>query len=185
MATQVNQNTPNNIQNVSTQSGSPNMETFLNDVFGALGLNQQQGNTIIDELRTTFNTNQLQMIVTNAQLRQLVDADRQITNLQTNGQFASFIGTNEGMWNSFKQNLGKLQVLAILKKIRQGNCDATIQTIVDALNTKIQAVNTILETNLQSGGGKQSTNSTNDPYYHKFLKYKFKYMLAKYENKFQ
>ena len=177
-----------NIPNVAPSSGTqpnPNIQDFLRDVFTTLGLTANQANQITSQLDATFTGQQLQMIINNDQLRTLIEADTRIANLQNDPGLTSLTGTNAAIWNSFKQNLGKLQVLAILKKIRQGDCDATIQTIVEALNAKLQAVNTILESNLQSGGGKQSTNSINDPYYHKFLKYKFKYMLAKYENKFQ
>lgn len=131
---------------------------------------------IYGRLLATFNAQQLQMILTNDQLRRLVEADQTIANFITTGG-DRLNGIDVILFNTFKINLGKLQLYAILRKIQQGNCSDVINTLTTALNNKLTIVNEMLETNLQTGGGQK----VDDPYFHKYWKYRFKYELAKIE----
>ena len=136
------------------------------------------GATFFDEMVRAFGDREFEMIITDDNLNRLIEADLDIRALEAAGEPLHDYATNastSGAWNAFKKSLGKLQGLAILKRIRAGDCTGTINTIVTALTNKINTVNDILQENLQSGGG-----NTQDPYVHKYWKYKFKYELAKY-----
>lgn len=87
-------------------------------------------------------------------------------------------GTTDAIMNTkfikLKNNLAKLQILILLKKI--SNTDIgyeALQTLLDVFKDKIHVVNEIL---LQQGGGK----NTREKAYYKYLKYLVKYVRLKY-----
>ena len=130
--------------------------------------------TIYGKLLERFNGQQLQMIISNDDLHRLVEADEHIKDLMNNPEFNA---VNPVLFNTFKINLGKLQLYAILRKIQRGNCGEVITALTTALNGKLEIVNEMLEQNLQTGGGQK----VDDPYFHKYWKCRFKYELAKIE----
>jgi hypothetical protein len=85
-------------------------------------------------------------------------------------------------FNQLKNNLGKLQVLVLLKKIdKSKNCDDVLNTFIGIINNKVSIVNDIMEKKLDNNliGG-QIGGSTNDKeYIGKYIKYKLKYLKLK------
>ena len=76
-------------------------------------------------------------------------------------------------FNILKNNLGKLQLLVLLKNLKKAEkCDDVLNHFLNIMNNKIVQVNDILNTNLQFGGSKKN-------YYKKYNKYKKKYCLLK------
>jgi hypothetical protein len=81
-------------------------------------------------------------------------------------------------FDKLKNNLGKLQVLVLLKKIgKSKDCDDILNTFIGIINNKVSIVNDILEKKMdggQIGGGCKDTK-----YIGKYIKYKLKYLLLK------
>lgn len=76
-------------------------------------------------------------------------------------------------FNNLKISLGNLQMLALIKNLEKAdNCEDVLNTFIELMNNKIEQVNKILNTNLQSGGGQKN-------YYKKYIKYKIKYLFKK------
>ena len=51
--------------------------------------------------------------------------------------------------NVLKQNLGKLQVLVLIRKLKKAtNCDDMLNSFIEVLNTKVSSVNAVMENNL-------------------------------------
>lgn len=95
-------------------------------------------------------------------------------------------------FNLLKQNLGKLQILIFIKKLKKSkDCDEMLSALLSIFNNKIHSVNNILKNNLTQNGG--SYNIENDIeidiaieddidiYYNKYIKYKLKYMMLLYK----
>jgi hypothetical protein len=87
-------------------------------------------------------------------------------------QFGHKYNITSAKFTELKINLGKLQLLAILKKAN--NCEDVLNSFIGLLNTKISKVNDILKGTLQAGG-----SNINYEYYRKYNKYKNKYLLFK------
>jgi hypothetical protein len=74
-------------------------------------------------------------------------------------------------FNLLKENLGKLQILVLLKNLeKSNNYSEMLNSFITILNSKFENVNEILGT--QEGGG---TNIN----YLKYIKYKYKYYILK------
>lgn len=73
-------------------------------------------------------------------------------------------------FNTMKEKLGELQILALIKKLEKSeSCDDVLNSFLVVLNNKFESVNNILEESLNQSGG-----SKNIDYYLKYLKYKLK-----------
>jgi hypothetical protein len=74
-----------------------------------------------------------------------------------------------------KNNLAKLQILILIKKIEKStNMEELLNTIFNALNSKIVSINNILE--LKGGADIEK-----DIFYDKYIKYKIKYLNLLYK----
>ena len=114
------------------------------------------------------------------QINDLLEKDNEINKFQD-----KLKGSSEKLLANFsllKQNLGKLQILILLKNLESSeNCDDMLNSFILVLNNKLESVNSIMETsvakkldepNKQTGGG-------NNKYFYKYNKYKFKYLSLK------
>jgi len=108
------------------------------------------------------------------EIKNLLQSDEDINNFGDNLK-------NQAVKNNFeklKNNLGKLQVLVLLKKIEKSkDCDDILNNFIGIINNKISVVNDVLEKKLdrgQTGGGKKNTK-----YIGKYIKYKLKYLKLK------
>jgi hypothetical protein len=82
-------------------------------------------------------------------------------------------------FNKLKNNLGKLQVLVLLKKIdKSKNCDDVLNTFIGIINNKVSVVNDIMEKKLV-GGGQVGGGRNGKEYIGKYVKYKLKYLRLK------
>lgn len=99
-------------------------------------------------------------------INELIVSDQSIDDFGKSHQ----LGEN---FNTLKNNLGKLQLLVLLKNLNKAKkCDDVLNHFLNIMNNKIVQVNDILNTNLQFGGSKKN-------YYKKYKKYKKKYLLFK------
>lgn len=72
-----------------------------------------------------------------------------------------------------KNNLGRLQLLVLIKNLNKAeNCADVLNAFINVMNTKIETVNEVLRSNIQSGGNQID-------YYQKYKKYKKKYTIIK------
>lgn len=112
---------------------------------------------LIDEI---INDDQIEKI------QELLNSDNEIKNFGLDNQ----LGDN---FDELKSNLGKLQMLALIKSLKKAEkCEEILNTFINLMNNKIGQVNNILKTNLQFGGGQKN-------YYKKYKKYKIKYLFIK------
>jgi hypothetical protein len=122
--------------------------------------------------------NQLNKIIDNdkvQQLNQLLNTDDKIKKFETNYIKNTQENTKKS-FNLLKENLGKLQVLVLLKELEKSkNCDEVLNGLFTILNNKISGINDMLSNNtIQNGGGNN--------YLKKYLKYKIKYFIIKKKN---
>lgn len=163
---------------------------------GGLGIKYDQvfgTNGIYDQLLQRYDDNTKFEMMGDTKLLTLLQNDAEIKKLEENGgtlhQYMS--DTNiKTLWDSFKVNLGKLQGLAILRKIRTNNCKPVVEAIITAFDTKIKTVNNILRANLDDESSVvagavagQSGGANEDLYKYKYFKYKLKYELLKESKK--
>jgi hypothetical protein len=72
-----------------------------------------------------------------------------------------------------KNNLGRLQLLVLIKNLNKAeNCADVLNAFMNVMNTKIETINEVLRSNIQSGGNQID-------YYQKYKKYKKKYTIIK------
>ena len=117
--------------------------------------------TILSQLDTFIVPEELREKIT-----ALIEQDNAINEFGTKHKI------NSQKFDELKINLGKLQLLSILKKAN--NCEDVLNSFIGLLNNKIGAVNNILKDKLQAGG-----SNINYEYYRKYNKYKNKYLLFK------
>ena len=97
---------------------------------------------------------------------ELLNSDNEINNFGLENQ----LGDN---FNDLKSNLGKLQILVLIKSLKKAKkCEEILNTFIYLMNNKIGQVNNVLKSNLQFGGGQKN-------YYKKYKKYKIKYLFIK------
>jgi hypothetical protein len=148
-----------------------NIDDYISQIAFALDVNDEIKKQLIIEIKGYTNFDKLSFIKnTEEKLRELIVADEQIKLLKT--QLDNNGGYDETTWNSLMSGLTKLQALSLINK--NGDCKETTDAIINALDAKIKAVNSVLVTNLNplKGGNIKS-------YKHKYLKYKSKYLRIK------
>jgi hypothetical protein len=88
----------------------------------------------------------------------------------------------KNLWDETMGQLAKLQGLIIIKKISQvkstGDCQPLVKGLLSAVKQKMDAVNNILENNIQSDTVQVGGDSS-EYYKEKYLKYKIKYFNLK------
>jgi hypothetical protein len=149
------------------------INNYINQIANVLDVSQDIKNQLIVQIKGYTNFDKLSFIKdTQDRLAELITADQQIELLKI--QMSNNGGYDETTWNSLMSGLTKLQVLSLINK--NGDCKETTDAIINALDAKIKAVNSVLVTNLnpprQRGGNIKS-------YKHKYLKYKSKYLRIK------
>lgn len=148
-----------------------NIYTLTQKIALQLNINE---NILLEIIKSNLSDTQLNIEITDQELinkiNNLLTADMEIQNIET--QFKEKETINN--FNKLKNNLGKLQVLVLLKKLKKSkDCDSVVKSLLGALNNKFESVNHILESDLVQQGG------SNDKYYTKYLKYKMKYLYLK------
>jgi hypothetical protein len=113
-----------------------------------------------------------------SEIMKLLQSDEEIT------KFGDSL-KNQGVKDNFehlKKNLGKLQVLVLLKKIdKSTNCDDVLNTFIGIINNKVSIVNDIMEKKLDNKlvGGQVGGGRNGKEYIGKYIKYKLKYLRLK------
>jgi hypothetical protein len=146
--------------------GNYNMQYIINLIAENIGIRYEDiisglEQTILRQIDTFQVPRELE-----EKIKELIKQDNEIN------QFGKEHNIKSDNFNELKINLGKLQLLAILKKAN--NCEDVLNSFIDLLNNKIGAINDILKAKLQAGG-----SDINYEYYRKYNKYKNKYLLFK------
>ena len=127
-------------------------------------------------IRDRLPPEQLELKIQNNNINELFKNDDSINNFEDK----ILNNKTKNNFNNLKQNIGKLQVLVLIKKLEKANdCNDVINSLLEIFNNKINTVNEILVDNTinQTGG-------SNIDFYKKYLKYKIKYyILNKYYKK--
>jgi hypothetical protein len=186
-----------------SKSGSSEF-TFVDHmtkIMDTLDISGVQRNTILNEM-STFNDTQKFTIMRDTNLSSLLDklieSDKAIKNLFDN-DLKSMQKDIKPQWDIMLANISKLQGYIILQKVQSGDCSAVIRSLMEALNKKIDSVNSVLKANIDSAGvvpavapsavvppasGASATKyqhngELNDKFREKYLKYKLKYIKLK------
>ena len=148
-----------------------NIYTLSQNIASKLKIDEK---ILLDIIKENLNETQLKSEIIDPKLiehiNNLINIDGEINDIENN------LKENEtkNNFNRLKQNLGKLQVLVLIKNLKKSkDCDSVIKSLLNVLNNKFENVNNILASDLVQHGG------SNDKYYIKYLKYKIKYLYLK------
>lgn len=134
----------------------------------------------------------------NQKIRELLEGNnnRPVRDFEENVLKKNYTQRTLTNFNTLKYNLGKLQILVLLKKIEKAtNNEEILNMLFNALSNQLKNVNEIMTINLKGGGINNnisdsndesssdifyekniSDNSSSDIWYNKYLKYKIKYL---------
>jgi hypothetical protein len=156
---------------------------YVNLICNKLGIEGDPRKTIIDTM-SSFDDNKVYEIVkgVEVQLDELIKADDRLKALIDTGALAEYKDRIKDQWNKTMGELGKLQGYIIIKRLNTakatGDCKSVIEELLKAFETKLAAVNAILQSNIQTPSTQAGGNS-NEYYKEKYLKYKIKYFNLK------
>jgi hypothetical protein len=176
-----NTSSPNQGKNQSTLDSTNLWKQFIeyiDEIITALGITDTSIKQKIKKDMEIFDQKSKYKIISDSALQKnvvkLLEADRKLNDLvKTGGILKTFYDKqeNKDAWDNSMKQVARLQGLIILRKISQNDCDGLIKNLLGAFDTKLKAVNTVLESDLKSQAG----GSDND-YLVKYLKYKNKYL---------
>ena len=148
-------------------------ENNISTIISALGIANDVGKQIISGLKTYATQDKTKIINNiNLYLPKLLEADRDLNNLFTEGALLPYKSLIQDEWTKMITQLAELQGLIILKKVHKNDCDGVIKQLLAAITAKLSVVNEIVkaELNNQTGGSDDTMYKT------KYLKYKTKYL---------
>ena len=152
-----------------------NIDTFdkyIDTVFTALDISPDNQTELKKEI-LKFNDKAKFKLISNKDinkaLQELISADDNIKKIKNDYDFFKDI---EIEWKDMTTNLANLQTLILLENIKKQKCSKFIDILKDVLTSKINSVNSILETNIK-------TKNTEFSVAKKYLKYKNKYINLK------
>jgi hypothetical protein len=127
---------------------------YVTKIFTAIGIQSDQQTRLID-IFNKYTDKDKYKVLNNKELldkfNKLLEADKQLNSLVSDGgilnSYYNKNTVNSKMWDETITQLSKLQGFSILQKI--GNCDETVNALLNALNSKIEIVNNIIASNLQ------------------------------------
>jgi hypothetical protein len=140
---------------------------IANDVALSLSIEPK---TLIDIIDNNLTDEEKQTIIPKDKIdaiKLLINSDNMINNFENKIKTDSI----KNNYKILKENLAKLQVLVLIKKLKKSSdCDEILNSFIEVLNNKVVSVNNMMQTNLtQVGGG-------NNKYYEKYIHYKLKYL---------
>jgi hypothetical protein len=137
-------------------NGDMTFNNFLEKLSTALFGNAEDRKTALKDKMKNFDDNTKYTIMTNDQITHqietLLEADKSLLTLLEKEEFKAYYGkeNNKKKWDNLMGNLAVLQSLSFLDNKKEANCDSIINDLTDALNGKIGAVNSIMESRLNS-----------------------------------
>ena len=173
---------------------------YVDTIMNALGITDDVMKKKIEEEMRNFDKKSKYKIISDSELqtnvKRLIDADEKLQKLvNEEGILHSFYTKNienKQAWDESMEQVARLQGLIILRKISHNDCDGLIKSLLGAFDTKLQAVNELLSSDLKADkDGKQTTSPVQDKplsdqdqdqqfggsdYLVKYLKYKNKYL---------
>jgi len=144
------------------------LSNIIDKIMNALQLSNEQKIQIKRNIKSNLLTSKLTNETLVNKINQLIENDKELNNFQQD----HINNLNlRNAFNNLKSNLGKLQVLVLLKKLKSAtSCDDVLNNFINVMNNKIDNINNILMVD-QSGGSH---------YYNKYIKYKKKYIILKH-----
>ena len=178
--------------NTNTNDKIPGYMEFIEKMLDSLDLPVDAKQKILAQLGKYDKVNQHNFL-TNQELKNaMLAADTGYSNLiKPGGPLHPYESNIRINWDKLSSSLGQLQGLSILNKISPSDCGPVIKELINAFNTKINSVNSILADKLESTPGpdtnttKATTNAIQKGgysdlvYKNKYLKYKQKYLQLK------
>jgi len=154
---------------------------YVNTIITALGITNNEMKEGIIKKMSDFDQKSKYKIISDGKLKEyvqnLLEADKQLHDLvKEEGVLHSFYSKsdkNKKTWEESMEQVARLQGLIILRKISHNDCDGLIKSLLGAFDTKLKAVNTILESDLNH---KDQAGGSGNDYLVKYLKYKNKYL---------
>lgn len=147
---------------------------YINTIFTALDISSNDQIKLREEI-LKFNDKDKHKIISNdtinVALVELINADIEINKIKKEYEF--FEDIRDG-WDNMTKNLAELQTFILLKNINTKKCSKFIKSLKNVLTSKINSVNSILETNIKTKNNEFSVAK-------KYLKYKNKYINLKKE----
>ena len=152
-----------------------NIIKILNLIATRLNIDE---NILLNAVKDKINDTELNIEITDQdklyKINELLNIDSKFVEFEQKNILQERTKRN---FNKLKQNLGKLQILVLIKKLNESKgCDDIINALLSVLNTKFESVNNILSSELIQTGGIQ-TGGMNNKYYEKYIKYKTKYLI--------
>jgi hypothetical protein len=145
---------PNALPSFPVEQNSPSdrFSDYVNKIFDAIGIEKGPTRTKLVDGFNQYNDKQKYIFLHNEKLmelfNQLLAADYALSDLFDKGLLSLYRDQISNSWNKTINQLGKLQVYAILQKINKDDCSPVINELLDALNNKLGIVNNLIENNL-------------------------------------
>jgi len=168
---------------------SINNENMNNEDMTIIGIAKKIANIL--NIKPDDLTNIIQEKLSEDELKQIIDNDDVNNLINHDSTFAEFeknilIQETRDNFSNLKQNLGKLQTLVLINKLKKSkNCDDILNSLFSTFNNKFKNINNILLSELNQAGGNQiggnqiggnQIGGNTLKYYKKYIKYKIKYL---------
>lgn len=149
---------------------------YIQKIFEILGINNENDREKIKRLISKIDDDDKVTFVNRLEKKIdiILNQDAKFAELKLN--LKDMIDFNEISvnWDKLMFQMGKLQTLILINKLKDGNINKLIDSIISAFDRKFNIINDILEENIgigqQNGGYKRIS---------KYLKYKIKYLEIK------
>ena len=124
-------------------------DDYLDKILDLLKIKESNKNNLIEFFNKYKNETYRLLESKEAEITALLNADEALQTLLTNDNLKHYFTKKEiqTAWEGTMNELAKLQGLIIIRKTKKG-CESTMDTIINALNTKIEVANNLLEAEL-------------------------------------
>jgi len=151
----------------------PTILDVAQNIINKLGISSEYGDKLLDLIKSKADMSEIDT-VSYEKIQQLLEGDDKILDFERN-QLGNYSKRTNQSFNNMKQNLGKLQILLLIKRIEKTkDNDEILRAFIDTLNNKLITINDMMLSTFELKGG-----GTNDNFYVKYLYYKKKYLKLK------
>ena len=162
--------------NKNKNENNDKFKTFIDNILDILNIEDENDKKNISDLYNKIkDNNKLKLIdKLDDKINKLLDEDFKLAKLKINLEENINFDEIKDNWNKLMFQTGKLQALILINKLKDGNIDRIIDSIMVGFDKKFDMLNNILEENI--GLGNQIGGVSN---MFKYLKYKIKYLKNK------
>ena len=149
---------------------------FINKILILLEINNDKDKSTIISLANNLQNNKKIKLINNLEdkMNSLLEEDKKIAKFKYYLKKNSNFDNVENNWKKLIYQMGKLQALILINKLKDNNVNGLISTITKGFDNKFNMLNNILEENAgiinQQGGYNNMYN---------YIKYKIKYINEK------